>query len=323
MNFVAARPSLAETLLAAVLATLTLVPNARAAASLKEGPRAFAFVAHAGEPLVVLRNALEGDWRQGKARALAGANKSALSEVKAARLDRTLRAWVGRPLKLYDDRGVVCDARVRDLRVWTRYEESVQDAQGKPDSQFDHDSLVARIHVTSGTCGSARWARDASLPAPLVFTLDRDPVLASIAEAAMRQVRALTAFAAIQKRYLAEAPAPKAIAWDRDQSASTQLRLYRHADGRAAYLSVAISAGQGCGEWGGSLWVHFEVGPHARLVRRSADAETAAYPSDVTSMLDLGDGHLGSLDTARLYRSGRAPTEQARTMEKPYFGCGC
>lgn len=307
--------------------TLALATSSTAAHASAERPnlatRDFIFVAHAGEPLVVLNNGLEGARVAGTPRRLPGDAPATYAPLPASRLSQTERAWLGRSLRLHDARGPVCDARIRELGVWTRMEDTVTGADGKPDRQFDHTALVARIDTLSGDCKQARFARDAARPAAVSYTRDRRPPPKALRERAMKATRALRTYAATQKTYLAQAPAPRAATWERDQSASVKTELFRDRAGRAAFVSVAIQSGQGCGEWSGQAWVLYEVRADGRLTLRSADAETHAAPNTPSALLDLGDGQLYVLDGQRLYAHGRAPAESARSMEKPYMGCGC
>ena len=285
----------------------------------------FAFVVHAGEPLIVLRNEIEAGMRKGAGTPLPGPEKSLLFGVDERRLPPGDRAWIGRAVRLFDGRGGVCEARVSTPAVWTRQGDAVSavDEKGEPLPPLELDALVLRLRVTSGSCTGARFARDASLAPPAIYPAN-DQVAGALGRKAEAAIRKLAAYRDVQKRYVAEVTAPRASRWDAHEGTTTSLRTYAGLDGKPAFIAAAINAGAGCGEFGAVLSAGWEIKANGALVLRTPDAESSVFPHEPAALLDLHDGGgLAILGDTHLLRHDAKNGATAQTYEASFSGCGC
>lgn len=316
--------------LAVIGTALTCIAGAAHGAAPLRGVRpesaSFALVVQAGEPLVVIRNVLAEGVRSGAPVGLPGSEKSVLRGVRLNRLSLGARAWLGRSVRLYDDRGVVCEARIRELGVWTRRDDAIRnvDANGEPEAALEQDALVARLGTLSGDCGKARWARDASLRPPAVFPRAAQ-VPGKLLRDAETELRALPLYRRIQNRYLTEATAPRAKTWDSSDGATSQTTLFVDSAGQPAFISIARNAGAGCGEFGATLWATWQIKKDGTLALVSPDTESFAYPHEPAAMLRLGRTRaLHTLTDGTLFRLGKQEiTDEKNLSVQFYSGCGC
>jgi hypothetical protein len=296
---------------------------------------------------VVLDEAAEPAWRKGRPE-LASREGPTIVHATAdeGRLPEAHRAWRGREVRLVRADGTACEGKVTGFalvgqlvphfsaeQVWRGdFEEG--DAPWT-DEEIAADawelasgvSLVLAARVDGDRCADAIWAQPADRPAPVAGT--PEPAPAALAQAARAAFQRLPAWRATQKTYVEEADLPRAPHWDLHMGAESHVTLLRHPSG-AAYVAVGARAGEGCGEWAGSLFAIWEVTggdlerPRLRLV---SDPE-ALDPRRLVGVVDVdGDGRLellwiDDLATGVLRLVGER-YQPAGELAIAYLDCGC
>jgi ketosteroid isomerase-like protein len=198
--------------------------------------------------------------------------------VTVAALPADLAKIVGLRLRLFKERGPVCEATVTELRLLTRLlsDQLVDDEEGKPltgqalanrawKDGAGERLLIGQLQAASGDCTDAEWARDAALPVPEIRGVE--PVEPAWADAARAASRALPAYRKLQADYdkyrnapqIEQNPKPAALpdAWEQYVDGKETILSFEH-EGRR-YISVTFSVPPSCGAFGGSLWALFLV----------------------------------------------------------------
>lgn len=227
---------------------------------MKAGPPAVPLSASPGLWLADEHGALlsaspQASWAEGSVHV--GADNTATRAVTVSKLPKPLRAWLGRRVKVLGASGAVCETRLQrfviraqitpDLRTAENWEGC---AEGPPVSPETIASEVWRLTARSGRsliaefsapCKGALLAVDPDLPAPSIAA--PRPASAEEGEAALKALRQLPEYIAIQKRYQAEQPEAEGK-WD-DHEARRSVTVLA-LPGQESFTFVSVEVGTGC-----------------------------------------------------------------------------
>jgi hypothetical protein len=228
----------------------------------------------ADEHYALLSARPEPSWAEGTS-TYAG-HGTALRSVAMNRLPKSLRAWLGRPVRVLGANGAVCDTRLQRFAMRAEVTPDPATAEvwdGCADPPLAPATIAEDIWRSSSAsgrtlvaefstpCRGALLAVDPDLPAPLIAA--PEPASAELGERALTAFRQLPAYAELQARYKAEQPDAQGAWEDRDARRGVwSLRLPAH----AALVFVSIEAGTRCAKFSGSL---------SALWAESADAASA------------------------------------------------
>ena len=225
----------------------------------------------ADEHFATLSTTPDPSWADG-APTLAG-NDSALTGVALPRLPKTLRAWLGRSIRVLGERGTVCETRLQRFAIRGAVTPDLPTAEaweGCADGAEPAGATVAaeiwELSASSGRtlvaefsapCKGALLAIDPDLPQPPIAA--PEPASAELGATALAEFRALPVYAQIQQRFRVEHP-DAAGAWeDRDARRGVwSLKLPSHAE----LVLVSVEAGTGCASFSASLSALWEVEAH-------------------------------------------------------------
>lgn len=168
--------------------------------------------------------------------------------------------------------------------------------------------LVAEVESAKG-CGAALWARDRSLAEPAVGFAG--PADAALTARAIAAVRALPAYAEVQKRFVAEVAAPRAKHWEEHDGAAARVVLLSPPG--ASYVWVAMETNGGCGDFGGSLAVLLrDDGSTLRVVHEGTETE-----NDPVALI-------GEAQPTVMFPDARlTPNGDYEAVKITHFGCSC
>ncbi len=194
-----------------------------------------------------------------------------------------IEAWRDREVTLYSPTGYACSARVSDFQLLQKsYEEGDDGASVYQEFETGLFQLVARVEPVRGNCGSALWARDASLAAPAIGRVGR--VKKALRRKARQEYRETIEWKALQKRFVKEGGKGK---WDSIWDTGPTIRSMR---GVSEELIMVSSNGGYCGEFEGALSVFYRVDERGSLARI---ASGEVYLGDVSAAADIdADGDL-------------------------------
>jgi hypothetical protein len=215
----------------------------------------------ADEHHALLGAAPDASWAEGNA--VYVGHDTALKGVAMSRLPKSLRAWLGRPVRVLGANGAVCDTRLQRFAVRTEITPDAATAEiwdgcAEPpiasaaiaediwrSSPASARTLVAEF---SAPCRGALLAVDPDLPAPPIAA--PEPASAELGERALSAFRQLPGYSELQTRYKAEQPDAEGAWEDHDARKGVwSLRLPAH----AALVFVSIEAGSRCAKFSGSL----------------------------------------------------------------------
>lgn len=219
----------------------------------------------------------------------------------------------GRAVRLHGRDGVVCEGTLAPPQLLVRSE--IDDPPATAEGVWESSggiTLVAEL-LTRGRCEGAAFARDAAFDPPTVAHAS-DPDVGTRARA-LTFVRETPAYRSIATRFVTEVAAPRAAHWDEHQHASPTARLFR--TNGARYVWISMHAGEGCGEFGGSLDVLLrDDGASFQVVLERDDSP----PHPVALLAEDGSPTL-LLPEARLrHERGEWVLDDAPIVR---FGCGC
>ncbi|HJZ86643.1 MAG TPA: nuclear transport factor 2 family protein [Polyangia bacterium] len=286
----------------------------------------FAFVVADG---VVLDSAPRKEWERGPPELLSdGFPMVVARSVDASRLPSALTSWRGRTLRLLSAGGKSCEAAVTGFRLIGRQVPHFgqrEQWQGKAKPLVAAEAWDQSDHVLVATLApgcTGTWARAAELPAPALA--DATPAEGALRAAALRELRRLPAYAAIQKSFREENPKGT---WEQAADSPRVDVLVMRARGKTL-VSVSARAGAGCGGFEGELFAVWEATGEKLSLRGTADGylvPAAAVDLDGDGTLEilyrgnwigdfLGQGVLRL--EAGVYRFGE-------TITVPYHDCPC
>lgn len=268
---------------------------------------------------VVLDSSPDPTWGKGKKRVRGDDFEFTLTQPLAEEhTSAELEEWRGRELDLYSAKGYACSAKVVGFELLQKSFEEGSDGESVY-RQFEPGlfQLVARVEPTRGLCGSALWARDASLPAPAVGRLVRTKkALRRLAKTSFRES---AQWQAIQKDFLKQGGKGK---WDSVWDSTPSIQSLRSS---VEELILVSSDTADCGDFGGTL---------SLLYRVEADSSLTHIPSPELYLRELqasadvdGDGDLDLIGTSHgsdtlLVGQGAKLQEQQRSHVLINY-CGC
>ncbi|HEY1537664.1 MAG TPA: hypothetical protein VGF76_26775, partial [Polyangiaceae bacterium] len=203
---------------------------------------------------------------------------AALRSVAINRLPKSLRSWLGRPVRVLGASGAVCDTRLQRFAMRAEITPDLATAEvwdGCADpplapaviaediwrsASASGRTLVAEF---SAPCRGALLAVDPDFQAPLIAA--PQPASAELGERALAAFRQLPAYSELQARYQAEQPDAQGAWEDHDARRGVwSLRLPAH----ASLVFVSVEAGTRCARFTGSLsalWAESGDGASAGL----------------------------------------------------------
>jgi hypothetical protein len=215
----------------------------------------------ADEHYAELSSAPDPAWAEGAASHAGGG--VALRGVAMSRLPKSLRAWLGRPVRVLGASGAVCETRLQRFairaevtpdpataEVWEGCADPPVSPSAIADEIWRSSAASGRTLVAefSTACQGALLAIDPELPMPPIAA--PEPAAADLGERALAAFRELPAYAELQARYKAELPTAEG-AWD-DHDARRgiwSLRLPAH----TPLVFVSVEVGARCAKFSGSL----------------------------------------------------------------------
>ncbi len=308
------------------------------------GAEHFGFVVQDGGFYLVLNTRPKRDWADGKRLRLlqAGSYASVTSPAKLDKIPATLTAWRGRKVALYGPQGEVCRGQAVALAIMARVRPhfgTVQYWRGDLDAKPDGATvareawrlgdtgrlLVARLLPMPGhDCRAATWGRSAEETPPKVAApIAMEPIVAA---RAMAELKKLKGFELVQQAFVAEVPLPRALTWDAIKGASVKVTMLGTTDASARFVSVAISAGDGCGDFQGDFWAIWRVvgeGKTARLQLLTDDtAPGRLFVPRSASDMDA-DGRYEFLGSDALLQPAGPILRHTESIEVPSLDCPC
>jgi hypothetical protein len=188
------------------------------------------------------------------------------------------RDLIGRPMDLYQGQAIACSGKVTSFVGVTGVLGSDDLKDDTPperraavlwDWAESAQYLAAVIDPDRPDC-KAEWARASDLPKPTVFeTRDLSPDEAGSALSALRKTRTAESVQVEYERYKtdpAHAHATEhADAWWNIEPRESTTRAFVNPTTKATYAVMELSAGSGCGEFGGYALGFFKVTPSGWL----------------------------------------------------------
>lgn len=258
---------------------------------------------------IVLDASPPGGWGSGPPRLESDDNPVAVRRaVDVGRLPADVRRAIGGKVKVYGPDGV-CETTIGSpsllgrahlhfstAKAWR--EADATDAFKAADAFQQTQSGTALVAGLDGRC-RGWFARSAALPDPPVEPARwADPIPRA---QALRAFRKLGAWKDVQKSFESDGGGKKGAPWDETDGKPSIFELFATVAGKPVKLvSVTAEAGVGCGGFGGSLWVLFEV-DGGKYTRRDG-GDGVAYPA---AAVDVdGDG-----TSEILFRRGAADAD--------------
>lgn len=228
--------------------------------------------------------------------------------VRAA--STSLAALRGHAVRLYGDGGkATCDGILgapmflvrADIESPAATANELWETAGAP-------VLVAEVERARG-CGAALWARDRGLAEPVVGFAERAD--AALTARAIAAVRALPAYAEVNKRFVAEVAAPRAKHWEEHDGAAARVVVLRPPG--ASYVWIALETNGGCGDFGGSLAVLLQDdGSTLRVVHQGQETESAPVAL------------VGAARPTVIFPDARlTPDGEYEAAKVTHYGCSC
>jgi len=237
--------------------------------------------------------------------------------------------------ELFGEAGKVCDAPALERGLFVEvihHFGQIQTWNGDNDEPRLDDAGVAKAllagnnggthevwKVDATRCQGALWARMKGQDAasPVIPAVDAAP----FADRAQKELRKLAAWKAIQKDFDSdETTSAQKKPWDTHESTVTT-HAWKAADG-TTYVSFSVTAGSGCGSFGGSTWALWRV-----------TGDTWALLTDGTSPGDLqaptaaadldGDGRPEFTDGDTLIQPVGATWRATISVAPPDYDCPC
>lgn len=227
------------------------------------------------------------------------------------------------------ERGLFAQARFHfgQVQIWDGTFDGLDPSKDKVD-----DTTVARevvdlaaggVHevakVDAAACTGALWAREKVDTTAVVFTgVDAAPFAQRLRE----ELRKTGAWKQVQKDFEADDTIEgKKGAWDEWES-SLSASAFAGPDG-TTWVSLSVSAGSGCGTFGGATWGLFKVGQAGEWTLLS-DGDNPGESIVPMAAFDAdGDGKPEFSDGQTLIQPVGASWRATRSVAKPDFDCPC
>ena len=340
---VTASPGLAPAPTASACGAASAWPKPVELAAVKSAPPSVALVPLQPQPGLWLadeNSALldakpDPSWAEGPI-TLGSDRTSASRGVTATRLPKSLRSWLGRPVKVLGASGAVCETRLQRFALRAQvtpdprtaeYWEGCADGPAMPPETIAKEiwrlsaaggrTLIAEF---SAPCKGALLAVDPNLPAPAIAA--PEPASAEVGAAVMTAFRALPAYAALQMRFRSEHPDQDGAWDDRDARRNiSKLAL----PGRPELLFVSVETGSECAGFSASLSAIWEASPNGPGRVLTAIDNRRLSPSAIVDFDGSGSSLLLGPDGPWRVRSVLRPGSLQRSFlsHVPYFAGPC
>lgn len=325
-------------------------------ATAQVGGLPFAFMSTLDRPHVVLATAPSDAWASGAPRLLEETPGGAVirRDIDLAALPTDLAALIGRNMHAFSASGRVCTGvlgapyMVSELDGELRY--MVMDAEPEQNPPLDpaklwtegRRTLVAEL-VSTQDCSDALWARDVTLPEPIVYTAQSDDEIP--VAAARRAIVALPEFSALAREFATF------VASFQDDSFTTRRlvdrlrpRAWRNPDGTSELAVYTLDGDEfgGCGGFANSWAAAIVEGRSVRhafldeaddVVIAVVDLDRDGLPEILTEdwmtatrlvapRIRADRGEVGF--TVKSFAGQSAESAVVTTLETvPFFGCPC
>jgi ketosteroid isomerase-like protein len=312
------------------------------------GNQDFMFVVQTRRTFVVLSGEADEAWAVGHPEIEAPLDTTGIvtttRRVRPGALPAALRETIPAEVRAYGDAGLVCDAKLGELRLLRHVTTYADDPPSVPEARRavvgwrespDQTLLVGVLEPEQGSCGPALWAQ-AKLRAvqPTVFA--SAPVAETLQAQVLAAVRALPRYKAVQREYrkiMAKAspedPAPPG-AWENYEGASPTFKAFRSVD--RSFVTFAADVGA-CTEFGSQLWLLFEQRGDQLVLLSDANSPDAAagfaplavFDANGDGLLELVGGGWRSNYAApdALMRHTPSDVVFIRDIYPPFHACGC
>jgi hypothetical protein len=216
---------------------------------------------------IVLTAPVHDDWATGAPRArpgeYGGMPNAIVRDVDEGRIPRSLAAWRGARVKLFDVKGPLGEATIQDLAVLDRFDEVAGDDGSEGGWVVVDGALVGQLKADDASaCARAVWARPAAAPVPEITPAR--PARGALRAAALRAFRALPAsrrLDAASRRWMRDHGGPPrfdlAMPWY-NRGVTINI-LPPTVPGGPTLVAVAARTQGLCNEPEGSLWALWEV----------------------------------------------------------------
>jgi ketosteroid isomerase-like protein len=290
------------------------------------------------EGLILDANPADG-WASGQSRPGSSENV-ALRAVNEASLPAALRSWKGRSVRVLSESGRSCEAKVSGFLLRAEvvpHFGSVKNWHGDMGAKALRQAEIAEEVWTMASSGGrvlvgmlepsacdGAWALDAARTPPQIAAAE--PADAALSERALRALRALPEYPKIQKEFEQTAETPKGR-WEDYLDHKARVTAFRFS-GKLALVEVMLSAGNGCGDFSGTLTALYGVRKGTQSELEYLGPGGTLPPS---SAFDLdGDGSLevlfgGTRDGAgaALWRKTPSGSSFDLLFVVPFLDCGC
>lgn len=189
---------------------------------------------------------------------------------------------------------------------------------------------AAEILPTEGECSEALWAREADRPEPDVFRSELPAAdLQAHLEVATRAhplyVKMAGVYATVERK-------GERGPWEFDEGAKPEYLIWKSANRSLASVRLHVSGDCG-GDFGGSLWLLFEIHGDQLKVLNDPDAKDEPSPFLLKGIVDANQDGMPELlggdwqntqgEANALLRSTSKGYEVVRSNYPPYHDCGC
>ncbi len=259
----------------------------------------FAFViAVDKKDYVVVAKGAKDDWSAGPIALDKGSVMKALQKVDMSKVPADIKAWHKRKVTGYGG-AAKCEATLGDLFVMSAVTPHFGARQTWSGEMGDDPATLEEIAeavkgmvpnedrwVLARLSGcKASWVRAAGSDVPVRIARKDDPELSKKAIAAFRK---LAGWTAIQKELASYTN--KKGPWD----GGPKTRVFEDARDKTRYVFVWASAGEGCGQFEGSLWAAFSADSSGRLLILTDRKDPGVMGFTPSEAWDLdGQGDIG------------------------------
>lgn len=278
----------------------------------------FAFVIHAGDPMVVLGSSHTA---AGHIAELVSADDAWVTvrrrPIAEMLLEDEARAWHGQRVVLHAAAGKRCEATVMEPWLVDRAERAEDDAEGE---DVPRQTLVAAALVADADCGEAQYATPLTFPSRVYAPVDATklPDAGARVQAAMTALRSLPQYVELQTEYRRgewmSGDAPAQGSFEQHADAGSNASFFATPDGRRIVVA-SLWAGTGCGDFQANLTAAFEE-TASGLLLRTVELDSAEAP-------DLVIEHAGELSLLREEWAAVPQAGGTLDIRPPVFSCPC
>lgn len=177
--------------------------------------------------------------------------------------------------------------------------------------------LVADLQATAGDCKGALWGRAVGGAGAAVF--EAKAADEKTKTRALSAFRRLPAYAAMQKEYASQKGLQDPARWEDFESGKPEVRAIALPNG-SALVTVSISAGTGCGSFGGTLSAAWRLANGVLTPVKDADGR-ALVPASAADV--DGDGGMDFLFKQAVLRSYGGKYDRWEELIVPFLDCEC